>query len=45
MKLVTLAQFGALNIFKYGAIAKKKKNIFHHNQIMYFASYLLNQTL
>jgi len=46
MKCCTV-QFGALNIFRNGAIAKTPCGshfAFHHNQIMYFVSYLLNQT-
>ena len=44
MKPGTLVQFGALNIFRYGAIAKTPPGgqlghfNFHHYQLMYFAS-------
>ena len=47
MKLGTLVQFEALNIFRYEAIAKTPPgghfNIRHY-QIMYFAPYFLNHT-
>ena len=50
LKLGTLVQFEALNSVRYGAITKTPPggrgghfNIRHY-QIMYFASYLLNQT-
>ncbi len=48
MKLGTVVQVGALNIFRNGAIAKTPRGChgdhfpFCHNQIMYFVSYLLN---
>ena len=44
VKLGTLVQFGALNIFRYGAIAKTPPGghgrhlNFRHYQLMYFAS-------
>ena len=50
MKLGSLLQFGASDIVRHGAITKTPPGghgghfTICHYQIMYFASYLLNQT-